>query len=182
MNLIQNKKTLKGFTLVELLIVIFIISIVYFLGFSGVELDKKTPKALTPLNLTETITHATTFEGKASLLCINECKNCLLRKDISSSYTSYSNGIDLSHIKAYTIDSSDTLIEIEYERYNDKKVCLKMDFYPNGSSTQIILQNEKDTYFLPAYFETAKRFDSLDEAKEYWLNNSKLVSSSGDYY
>jgi len=177
-----NDKIHKGFTLIELLIVILIVSIVYALGFSGVELDKAKPKALTPLNLKETITHATWFNGKVSLLCLNQCKTCLLRKDIASPYTPYNNGIDLSHIKAYTIDASDTLTQIEYERYNDKKICLKMDFYPNGSSTQIILQNDKGTYFLPAYFEDAKRFDSPEDAKEYWLENTKLVSSSGDYY
>ena len=172
----------RGFTLIELLIVILIISMVYFLGFSGVELDKTKPKALTPLNLKETITHAKWFTGKISLLCLDKCKTCLLRKDISSPYTPYSNGIDLSNIKAYTIDASDTLTRIEYERYNDKKVCLKMDFYPNGSSTQIILQNDKETYFLPAFFEEAKRFDSPDDAKDYWLKNAELVSSRGDYY
>ena len=177
-----NDKTHKGFTLIELLIVILIVSIVYALGFSGVELDKAKPKALTPLNLKETITHAKWFNGKVSLLCLNQCKTCLLRKNISSPYIPYNNGIDLSNIKAYTIDASDTLTHIEYERYNDKKICLKMDFYPNGSSTQIILQNDKGTYFLPAYFEDAKRFDSPEDAKEYWLENTKLVSNSGDYY
>ena len=177
-----NDKMHKGFTLIELLIVILIVSMVYLLGFSGVELDKGKPKALTPLNLKETITNAKWFNGKVSLLCLNQCKTCLLRKDISSPYTPYSNGIDLSNIKAYTIDASDTLTRIEYERYNDKKICLKMDFYPNGSSTQIILQNDKGTYFLPAYFEDAKRFDSPEDAKEYWLENTKLVSNSGDYY
>jgi len=41
----------KGFSLIELLIVIIIISIVYFLGFSGIEKTTDKPKALTPLNL-----------------------------------------------------------------------------------------------------------------------------------
>jgi len=182
MHQIQNAKTQKGFTLIELLIVILIVSIVYFLGFSGVELDKEKPKALTPLNLKETITNAKWFNGKISLLCLDKCKTCMLRKNISAAYVPYSNGIDLSDIKAYTIDGSDSLIRLEYERYNDKKICLKMDFYPNGSSTQIILENEQGTYFLPAYFEDAKRFDSPEDAKEYWLEHTKLVSSTGDFY
>jgi len=41
----------KGFTLLELLLVIFIVGLVYSLGLSGVELGKKKPKALSPLNL-----------------------------------------------------------------------------------------------------------------------------------
>jgi hypothetical protein len=57
-----------------------------------------------------------------------------------------------------------------------------MDFYNNGSSTQIILENEKGAYFLPAFFGEAKQFDSPEDAKDYWLERSHLVSSSGEYY
>ena len=66
-----------------------------------------------------------------------------------------SNKIDLTGIKAYTIDSSDSLRQLEYERYDDKRICLVMDFYNNGSSTQIILEDAKGTYFLPAFFGDA---------------------------
>jgi len=172
----------KGFTLIELLIVILIVSIVYFLGFSGVEINQKKPKALTPLNLKTNIVNSEWFNGHATLLCTNKCKTCYLRRDISSSFQEYSNSIDLSNIKAYTINASDNLILIEYERFKDKKICLKMEFYDNGSSTQIILKNDENTYFLPAYFGEAKVFDSPEDAREYWLENSRLISDSGDYY
>ena len=172
----------KGFTLVELLIVVLLVSLIYFLGFSNIKLAKKEPKALSPLNLKETITSSKNFTGQMTLLCVNKCKTCLLRRDISSAYQPYSNGIDLTNIKAYTIDARNTLVQIEYERYDDKKVCLKMDFYPNGSSTQIILENEKGAYFLPTYFEKAKKFASVEDAKEYWLENTQLVSDSGEFY
>jgi hypothetical protein len=155
---------------------------VYFLGFSGVEVNKKKPKALTPLNLKKNIVNSEWFSGHATLLCINKCKTCYLRKDISSTFQKYSNGIDLSNIKAYTLNARDSLVPIKYERFNDKKICLKMDFYDNGSSTQIILKNDKETYFLPAYFGDPKIFDSPEDAQDYWLENSRLVSDSGDYY
>jgi len=172
----------KGFTLIELLIVILIISLVYFIGFSDIEIGEKKPKPLTPLNLKETIVSSDLFTGQLSLLCVDKCKTCLLRRDISSSYQPYSNAINLTNIKAYTIDEEESLVRIEYDRYNDKKICLKMDFYPNGSSTQIILENDEGTYFLPAFFDDPKEFDSPEDAKEYWLENTKLVSDSGDYY
>lgn len=179
---IKRHKIHKGFTLIELLIVILLVSIVYFVGFSNVEMTKKKPKALTPLNLKKTIVNSEWFGGHLTLLCVDECKTCLLRKDISSAYQPYNNAIDLTNIKAYTIDSSDSLVRIEYERYNDKKICLKMDFYPNGSSTKIILENKEGTYYLPAYFDEPKRFSSPEDAEEYWLNNAKLVSDRGAYY
>jgi prepilin-type N-terminal cleavage/methylation domain-containing protein len=172
----------KGFTLIELLIVILVVSLIYFLGFRSMKLPKREPKALTPLNLKENIVSSKWFKGHASLLCLDKCKTCLLRRGLNGKYQAYSSGIDLSNIKAYTVDASNSLTQIEYERYNDKKICLQMDFYPNGSSTQIILEDDKGSYFLPAYFEKAKAFGSPEDAKDYWLSQSNLVSDAGDFY
>jgi hypothetical protein len=155
---------------------------VYFLGFSDIEMTKKQPKALSPLNLKSTLISSGKFKKHLTLLCINKCKTCLLRTNISSAYQPYDNTIDLAGIKAYTIDTSDSLVRIEYERYNDKPICLKMDFYPNGSSTKIILENEQGAYFLPAYFEEPKMFDSPEDAKDYWLENTQLVSDNGAFH
>lgn len=182
MSSLQRYTNHKGFSLIELLIVILLISIVYFIGFEGIEIAKKKPKALTPLNLKSTIVSSELFGGQATLLCINKCATCYLRPDISSAFEEYTSPIDLSNIKAYTLDKDDALIPIEYERYQDKKICLIMDFYSNGSSTQIILEDDQKSYFLPAFFGEPKAFSSPDEAKEYWLRNSTAVANSGDFY
>ena len=172
----------KGFSLIELLIVVVIISLVYAIGFSNFKIRKATPKALTPLNLKETIVKSEFFNGHATLMCVNKCRNCYLRQGISSAFKAYSNKIDLTNIKAYTVDERESLRRLEYERYDDKKICLVMDFYNNGSSTQIILEDDKGAYFLPAFFGEPKRFDSPDDAKTYWLEKSHSVSNSGEYY
>jgi len=172
----------KGFSLVELLIVILIVSIVYFLGFEGIELGKKKPKPLSPLNLKSNIVSSELFSGEATLLCIDECRSCYLRQGVSSGFEEYTSAIDLVKIKAYTLDKDEALTRIEYGRYQDKKICLLMDFYPNGSSTQIILKNEEGSYFLPAFFGEPKAFASPEEAKEYWLENSRSLSDSGVFY
>ena len=172
----------KGFSLLELLIVIALIGIVYSAGFSTFSISKSKTKALTPLNLKKTIVNSKFFQGQATLLCVDKCRTCYLRKSLTSPFSKYSNSIDLKGIKAYTIDNSDSLRRIEYERYNDEKICLIMDFYNNGSSTQIILENEKGAYFLPAFFGDAQKFDTIDDAKDYWLKASQSISRSGEYY
>ncbi len=172
----------KGFSLIELLIVILIVSIVYFLGFEGIELGKKKPKPLSPLNLKSNIVSSEFFNGEATLLCIDECRSCYLRQGISSAFEEYTSAIDLRKIKAYTVDKDESLMQIEYGRYQDEKICLLMDFYPNGSSTQIILKNEEGSYFLPAFFGEPQAFSSPEEAKEYWLKNSRFLSDSGAFY
>jgi len=172
----------KGFSLIELLVVIIIISMVYFLGFSGVEKNRTKPKALTALNLKSTIMKSDLFTEEATLLCIDKCRSCYLRKGVSSPFQAYEQGIDLKDTQAYTLDARESLLLMEYGRYQDKNICLKLDFYKNGSSTQIILKNESGVYFLPAFFEAPQKVDSLEDAKDLWLKNSDLASNSGDFY
>ena len=172
----------KGFSLIELLIVIFIISMVYFLGFEKFELGTSKPKPLSPMNLKEQILKSKIDNDHTTLMCLDKCRKCYLRSGLSSSFQPYPNDIDLQGIKAYTLDENDALTELEYGRYDDKKICLLMDFYSNGSSTQIILEDEKGTYFLPSFFETALHFDSPQDAKEYWVDKSHDLSDSGAFY
>jgi prepilin-type N-terminal cleavage/methylation domain-containing protein len=178
----KRGKMHKGFSLIELLIVIIIISLVYFLGFSGIDQYTAKTKALTPLNLKSTVLKSELFQGEATLLCINKCRSCYIRKDINSPFEAYEEGIDFKDIEAYTLDMRDALQRIDYGRYQDEKICLMLNFYANGSSTQIILKNKEAVYFLPAFFDEPQKLDSLAEAKELWIKNSQLVSNSGDFY
>ena len=57
-----------------------------------------------------------------------------------------------------------------------------IQFYSNQSSTQIILKQNDDVYFLPAFFGKAQKVESLDDAKELWLKDNPLVSNHGDFY
>jgi len=172
----------QGFSLIELLVVIIIISTVYFLGFSSVELGENKPKALTALNLKSTIIKSDLFHSESTLLCVDKCRSCYLRRGINSAFQSYEHGIDLKGTQAYTLDERESLLHLEYGRYQDQKICLMLDFYKNGSSTQIILKNESGVYFLPAFFEVPQKVDSLEDAKDLWLKNSDLASNSGDFY
>jgi len=172
----------SAFSLLELLVVIMIISIVYFLGFNGVEKEENKPKALTALNLKTTIEKSGIFRGKGTLICIDQCRSCYFRKGISSPFEAYENKIDLSGTKVYTLDAQESLLRQEEGRYQDKKICLEMNFYKNGSSTQLILENRQGIYFLPAFFGETQKVDSLKEARELWLHNSRLAAGSGDFY
>lgn len=182
MSTIMRYNVNKGFSLLELLIVILIVSMVYFLGFRGLEVGEKKPKALTPLNLKSNIISSDLFRGEGTLLCIDQCRSCYFRSDISSPFEAYTSPIDLTNIQAYTLDPHDALTRIEYGRYQDQKICLIMDFFRNGSSTQLILKNDEGSYFLPAFFGEPRRFSSPEEAKEYWLRNTALASDRGAFY
>ena len=182
MSRIKRQHWHKGFSLIELLIVVVLAGTLLAVGISKIKIRKSTPKALTPLNLKETIIKSEFFSGHATLMCVNKCRTCYLRQGITSVFKAYSNKIDLTNIKAYTLDERESLRQLEYERYDDQRICLVMDFYNNGSSTQIILEDEEGAYFLPAFFGDPKKFDSPEDAKAYWLEQSHSVSGSGDIY
>ncbi len=172
----------RGFSLLELLVVVVLAGTLLAVGVSKMQIRKPTPKALTPLNLKETIVKSEFFSDHATLMCVDKCRKCYLRQGINAAFKSYTNKIDLTNIKAYTLDERESLMQLEYERYDDQKICLVMDFYNNGSSTQIILEDEEGAYFLPAFFGEPKKFDSPEDAKAYWLEQSHSVSGSGDIY
>jgi prepilin-type N-terminal cleavage/methylation domain-containing protein len=182
MKTLKSCSTHKGFSLIELLIVIVIVSGVYFLGFEEFKLGEPKPKPLTPMNLKTQIVNSPLHKGRTTLMCLDKCSSCYLRSGLSSSFQTYGNDIDLQGLKAYTIDQDDSLVSVEYGRYDDKEICLIMDFYRNGSATQIILQDKEGTYFLPSFFETPLHFDSPQEAKAYWVNKSYRLSDSGAFY
>jgi len=175
-------KRQKGFSLIELLIVIIIVSLVYFLAFSGIEKSEDRPKALGPANLKSSILNSELFQGEGTLLCINECRSCYLRKNINEPFQAYESKIDLEGTEVYTLDANDALLRMEYGRYDDAKICLSMQFYRNGSSTKMILKQKEDVYLLPAYFGEAQKVESIEAAKELWLKETRYAANRGDYY
>lgn len=172
----------QGFTLIELLVVILLVSLVYFFGLSGVEKMSTKPQPLTPLNLKSTLLKSDTASKRMTFMCLNKCQTCYLKRQTDGSFEMYDNGIDLADTKAYTLNSGNDLAAVEYGRYQDDKICLLIDFYPNGSSTQLILKQKDKAYFLPAFFKEPTETKTIEEAKEIWLENSRLLSDNGDFY
>ena len=172
----------RGFSLMELLLVIFIISLVYFLGFSGVEKREEKEVSLTPLTLKKTIMRSSLFHGEGTLLCINECDSCYFRNNIASAFEPYEGKLGLSGLKSYRVSADESLQQLEYGRYQDNRICLLFHIYPNGSSTQLILKTKDGTYFLPAYFGEPQKTESLEAARDLWLEHSQDLSSQGDFY
>lgn len=172
----------KGFSLIELLIVILILSIVYFLGFDGLSVNKPKPKTLTPLTLKSTLSSIFPLGEYSTFICTDGCTKCYWRSGIQMPFEPYAQSINLGDIKVYTIDSEDSLTPVEYERYHDNPICLMVDVYPNGSSTQLIIEDSKQSYFLPSFLGETHIFSSPDEAKEYWVQKSKTLFNSGDFY
>jgi hypothetical protein len=172
----------KAFSLLELLLVIFIVSLVYFLGFEGVDKMSTPKERLTALSLKKVVTHLPQFTGKGTFMCIDRCRSCYLREGIDTPFEKVELPIALAGLKVYRIDESDNLQEMEFGRYQDNKICLLMHFYPNGSSSQLILETDDEVYFLPAYFGEPQKTASLTKAQDLWLQHAHDLDDRGDFY
>jgi prepilin-type N-terminal cleavage/methylation domain-containing protein len=170
----------RGFSLIELLLVIFIVSLVYFLGFSTVKNEKKSPKPLSVKNIKSAITQAGLKEG--TLICTKHCKECFFRKDINAPFEPYKGKIDLKELKVYKMNTQERLVRDEPGHFQHEKICLQMQFYPNGSSTPLVIENSQGIYFLPSYFGEPQKVKSLEKAKRLWLDQYHTLKRAGAVY
>jgi prepilin-type N-terminal cleavage/methylation domain-containing protein len=169
-----------AFSLLELLVVIMIISVSYFLTFSVMQDEASEPKALTPLTLKSTLLEQNLTTGEQEFFCVNKCQACFLHQD--GVVIEYDGKVALDKIIVHKVDTDDNLYEVDFGRYKDHPICLRFGLHQNGSSSQMIIEQNRRFYYLPAFFANAVEVDSLDEAKKLWIEPTRMLTSSGDYY
>ncbi len=166
----------KGFSLIELLIVIAIISLFGFLIFDFL---KKTEIKQDPYSITNL---KKTFQnlGDTELLCTHKCTQCFLRTPGSDNMQAVSS--DLKEIQAYIVDDNDNPKKVDFGRFKDQPICLRYRHYSNGSTTQIILRSEEKFFYFPSYFGEVAVYDSAEEAAQAWIGDNRILTSQGNYY
>ena len=166
----------KGFSLIELLIVIAIISLFGFLIFDFLKKAEIKQDPYTIKNLQKILRN----QGDVELICINKCTQCFTRTPGSQALQE--TGSDLKETQAYTVDKSDNPQKIEFGRLKDRPICLRYRHYANGSGTQIILESEEKFFYFPSYFGEVSVHDSAEDAAETWVKDTKILRNRGNYY
>ena len=183
MKLNQNSpKQHGGFTLLELIVVVMIVSLMGFLVFSSAIKQQTKKEALSPASFPNTLRK--TFKGKGDIefFCINKCTECYVVQD--RQIQAYEGGIELgTDVEVYKLDDSEHLVQIEeFGRVKDQQICLRFHLYPNGSTTQMVISNKEGIYYLPSYFGKAKQVADMEEAKEMWIKEEYNLKDSGSFY
>ena len=170
----------RGFTLVELLLAIFLVGLLSYFVFSGVGESKKTEEVITISNLPRVLQR--NLNGDGELVCVNKCSKCYYITN-SGSPQNAPLPMPLKVTNEYILDKNDNPIKIDLGRLDDQKVCMRLQHYKNGSISQVILEVDKEYIFLPSYFGEGKSFNSLNEAVTYWLKDSQgKLKSRGDWF
>jgi len=163
----------------ELLVVIFIVSIIYFLGFEGFSVSDISHTKKTPLEYIKWITNQ---QLKGKLICIDECHTCFFKESLHQTAQKLEEKFNFGKgISIYKLNQEQDLQKIEFGRFNDEKVCLIVDFYNNGSHSQFILKNKNKIYFISSFFGSIQEVESLNEAKTLWQGNIRALYN-GDFY
>lgn len=170
----------RAFSLLELIIVILIVSLSAMLVFTAAEKSEKEPEALTLLNLKSTLLSLQQEGPQMEFFCLDKCRQCYIEQD--GNVVPYENKIGWNEPKAYTLSEDDSVEEIDFGRYDDHPVCLRFTLFGNGSSSQLIIQDRYQVFYLPSFFGKPREAVSLEEAKEFWLEHTRTLSNHGDIF
>ncbi len=170
----------RAFSLLELLIVIVIISFAYMLVFASMKTKQEKPKPLQISNIKSTLTQQGYDHTDMELFCIAKSNRCYIYQDGENK--KYKEDVSLGDLTAYRLDRRNDLQKIDFGRIDDHHVSLRFSMYHNGSSSQLILQNNTGIYYLPPFFGTPTKVDSVDSARDLWLKNRELLKDAGEYY
>ncbi len=175
--------TMKGFTLLELSLVVIIVSLMSFLLFSAIAQDeKKKMETLNPTSLPSTFRHSFRGKGDVELFCINQCTECYVIVD--NEISAYEGSINLGQeVEVHFLDKDNRFNKVDdFGRMKDEKVCLRYQLYANGSTTKMLIVNKEGIYFLPSFFGKTKEVKDMEEAKALWIKEDYSLKDSGSFY
>jgi prepilin-type N-terminal cleavage/methylation domain-containing protein len=176
-NSVTSKKR-KGFTLLELLIVILLLSLFAFLVFGTMKRQSEGARHPEVSQIRKILLEER--QGmERELICLEECQSCFF---FGSEHELEKNEMLFPPIKAYGIDAYDQPVKMDFGRWRDRPICLRIRVYANGSIDRMILESEGKFYYLPAYFGKARSFESLSDAVGYWLRDRERFHDEGDYF
>jgi len=155
----------KGFSLIELMIVIVIIGVVYTLALSKLQIPKTELQKPSFKTLKSYLLSFSKDNKPVELLCQKSCEECAV----------FSDGEKVADVKSF-FDAS-----IEFYRYDfflgdvalNRESCFDFSIDSEGVSDQVIIVYKDKAYDYTSYFTPVKEYDSLQELKDA---KEKLIS------
>ncbi|WP_456431081.1 prepilin-type N-terminal cleavage/methylation domain-containing protein [Nitratifractor sp.] len=174
---IKRPLTQYGFTLLELLIVIVLLGVMAAL--IATTIRKPIARQVhDPILQIRTLLDPPASSWK-ELVCIRHCTECFVSDAHGAIQKS---GVHFPPLEAFRFDRRGNTEAYEFGRFKDQAICLRFRYYPNGSTSTMILKSPKGVYFIPSYFGAVRRFATLDDAQSYLQDRQIDLHDSGAYY
>ncbi len=158
----------KGFSLIELLIVILIIGIVYTLAIGNFQ---RLQEGETKLSLQNLKTYLMKFphEESVRLLCTDRCAKCDIYIDGELSKDVEVESFLDESVEVYRYEYSlGAIKEPETTYFNiedvEEEVCFSYTIDKKGVGEQVLVEFQKNVYDLSTYFTPTPKYNSLEEA------------------
>ncbi len=166
----------KGFTLIEILVVIIIIMLVYSLLVVNFHINSgdKSEK-VNLINFKKYLINSYPHY-KIDFICLEECKRCFVK--VGSKFEDFYFTLDRD-IEVYTFDITSTRVKKEFGKMGDDEICFQYTILPDKTSEPVIIKNFNKYYYIPSFFGEVKVFDDFSEAKEWYFKESYPL---GDIY
>ncbi len=168
----------KGFTLLELMIVVVLMGMVYGLVISV--FDRYKDKAIdVTLSSLESYMKSFYHNNHVALICIKRCGECMLF--IDETFKQNVTPFLREDVEAYHYDKDMGLREFQFQPYfrpdgQEEETCFRYEIHPDGSRTELIVKDAKKVYDFPSYFGAVKTYSSLEDVIEHHNEEAKKVS------
>lgn len=170
----QKQSSRSAFTLFELMIVIIIIGIIYGVFVQNIGVLEEEKKGFKFENLKEFLIRYQK-DNTVSIICLEEdlkgCSDCRIYFDGKPTESK----INLKpEITVWYLDPQDILEKKDYGTIihnNDYvKKCFEYSLYPNGSSSEMIVEYQNKTYLFFPYFQPTQIFNDPNDARLHLLD------------
>lgn len=175
MNLIRVK---RGFTLIELIIVIILIFSTYFLVFSNNTFsDKKEKKRLDLFNLREYLLNNFRFEKELAFSCIEEKFSCYVKVDgkLDKNFKVISFFKEIPDIYEYS--PKEVKVELPELRIDNKgySVIFELKINSDYKTNEFIIDTQDNVLIFNSIFTKPMVYKTLNESLEVFnINKTKV--------
>ncbi len=175
----RNRRS--AFTLIELIIVIAIVGIVYYIGFEGFKLIVR-PPAATLKTLAKTLRASPAFAEGGTLMCLDRCRTCYFRKNISENFEKIGLRTSLENSVVYKEESAGYMDEATFGRYDDHPICLSLPVYRGGILAPTVIKKEGKFYLIGGFSAQTRAFSSLSQANEARNADRETLTQTGAFF
>jgi len=163
----------KAFTLIELIIVVFIITLTYAVFIQTFDFSQKSIS--TSLKTMQGVLESlrSTYGSTITVRCFDNCNECRVwegDKDRNTTISIFPNGAE---VNVYELQGNQvekiTFNDYYFKEFRGEPVCFEYNIYPNGSADKIIVEYDNNVILLDSYMHPPMEFDSVDSARLHWM-------------
>ena len=167
----------KAFTLFELIVVVILVSIVYYITFSNLDIKQKKLNTITLTNIKQKLLEYD-FNSNIAIKCLNnENIDCLLIVDNLIQQEKIENLFkSCPNVYEYSKD----IIQIEYldlelDQFKTADVCFEFEVSKNQNSSQIIVETSNDVYIYDNISLKPKKLKFINDVSFYFEEKENEV-------